>query len=427
MRVLVIGAGVAGLGAATYFARKGHDVEVLEAGDRAGGRNITLTSKRGDKADAGTQYFHSNYRRALALMDEAGLGGQAKRVEGPTRFFDKRSPQGHFDIAHNTPWIKPAGLSNFKAGGLIARVLANWHRDPFGLDYPAQFDEIDAWQEMTDPFLRQFVLRPLVLAGALAEPETMRPSLLHVMRLFRIVVLSHYLVLPGGVASLAQALAARLKVRFDTPVKRLIVDSGKVAGVEPANGATERADHVVVALPAPVAAMLVPEDWRTERDYLGGITLPPFALVSFFLDRPVDPRVWSYMLPEGGSVSFVTDAARKAPAMVPSGNSVLQAWSCYPASSNVAASSDNDLITRVSNELTPFFPGFSSWIEEAHVTRHPYAVPFHSVGHQARTIEFLRSADTRPGVSFCGDYMTGGFMEAALWSAERAVTSASAR
>jgi monoamine oxidase len=110
MRVLVIGAGVAGLGAATYFARKGHDVEVLEAGDRAGGRNITLTSKRGDKADAGTQYFHSNYRRALALMDDVGLRGQATRVEGPTRFFDKRSAQGHFDIAHNTPWIIPAVL-----------------------------------------------------------------------------------------------------------------------------------------------------------------------------------------------------------------------------------------------------------------------------------------------------------------------------
>jgi phytoene dehydrogenase-like protein len=53
MRVVVIGAGIAGLGAAAYFARKGHDVEVLEAGDRAGGRNVTLTSKRGDYMTGG--------------------------------------------------------------------------------------------------------------------------------------------------------------------------------------------------------------------------------------------------------------------------------------------------------------------------------------------------------------------------------------
>ena len=419
MRVVVIGAGVAGLGAATYFARQGHDVEVLEAGDRAGGRNITLTSKRGDKADAGTQYFHSNYRRALALMDEVGLRGQLAKVAGPTRFFDTHSPRGSFDVSHRLPWFPPAGLANFKAAGLVARTLANW-RDPFALGYPTRWDAADAWDELNDPFLRDFVMRPLVLAGMLAEPLAARASLAHVLRLFRIVVLTDYLVLPGGVAALAQALAQRLSVRYGTPVARLVVERGAVAGVELAAGYVLRADHVVVAAPPAAAAKLLPDEWRAERDYLDGITAPPFALVSFFLDRPADPRVWSYMLPEGRSVSFVTDAARKAPAMAPSGNSVLQAWSCYPASREFGAQSDADVIERTRRELEAFFPGLSNWIEEAHVTRHPYAVPFHSVGHQARTIEFLRSADTRKGVSFCGDYMTGGFMEAALWSAERA-------
>jgi protoporphyrinogen/coproporphyrinogen III oxidase len=71
-------------------------------------------------------------------------------------------------------------------------------------------------------------------------------------------------------------------------------------------------------------------------------------------------------------------------------------------------------------ELEKFFPGFSSWIEEVHVMHHPYAVPFHLPGHQARAAAFLRHADARKGVSFCGDYLTGGFMEAALWSAARA-------
>lgn len=420
MRVIVIGAGIAGLGAATYFARKGHDVEVMEASGRVGGRNVTLTSKRGDKVDAGTQYFHSNYRRALALMNEVGLREKLAKVSGPTRFFDARSPRGYFDIAHNAPWIAPAGFSNFKALPLIGRVLANWHRDPFSLTYPAQLDEIDAWQAMPDPFLRQFVVRPLVLAGALADPAALRPSLLHVMRLFRIVVLSHYLVLPGGVASLAQALAARLKVSFGRPVKRLVVENDKVMGVELADGRLERADHVVVAVPGPAAAELLPEGWRAERGYLGGIVMPTFALVSLFLDRPLDTKVWSYMLPEQSTVSFVTDAARKAPAMVASGNSVVQGWVCYPNSSTLAGRSDSEMIEQVRAAIESQLPGVSSHIEEAHVTRHPYAVPFHSVGHQRRTIEFLRSADTRQGMSFCGDYMTGGFMEAALWSAQRA-------
>jgi protoporphyrinogen oxidase len=420
MRVVVIGAGIAGIGAATYFARNGHAVEVLEAGDRVGGRAVTLTSKRGDSVDAGTQYFHSNYRRALALMDESGLRDRLAKVAGPTRFFDPRSPRGHFDISHRLPWFPPAGLSNVKALGVIARVLASG-RDPFTPDYAAPFDATDAWSKFTDPFLRDFMVRPLLLAGALAEPSAATPSLAHLIRLFRIVVMSDYLVLPGGVASLTAALAQRLHVRFTCPAERLLIDGGAVTGVALANGTTLRADHVVVAVPPPAALPLLPPDWSAERQYLAGIAIPPFGLVSFFLDRPVDPRVWSYMLPQrSDGVAFVTDALRKAPAMVPSGKSVLQAWTCYPASQGFAARSDADLIDHCRRDLEPYFPGLPGWIEEAQVTRHPCAVPLFPPGHQARTVDFLRSADTRRGVSFCGDYMSGGFMEAALWSAERA-------
>lgn len=420
MRVIVVGAGIAGLGAATYFARKGHDVEVLEAGDRVGGRAITLASKHGDKVDAGTQYFHSNYRRALALMEDVGLRKQLSPVAGPTRFFDAHSQRGYFDISHRLPWFPPAGLNNLKALGLIARVLRT-SRDPFSLDYLPALDAASAWDELTDPFLRDFVLRPLMLAGALAEPSTADPSLAHALRLFRIVVMTNYYVLPSGVASLTAALAQRLRVRFGQPVKRLVVERGSVTGVELVNGQAQSADHVVVAVPPPAALPLLPQDWAAEQRYLQSITIPPFALVSLFLDRPLDKRVWSYMLPpQTIAVSFVTDALRKAPAMVPSGKSILQAWICYPASQSSGALSDNDMIERSRRELEPYFPGLSNMTEEAYVTRHPYAVPFHTPEHQSRTAEFLRNVDSRKGLSFCGDYMTGGFMEAALWSAERA-------
>jgi protoporphyrinogen oxidase len=212
-------------------------------------------------------------------------------------------------------------------------------------------------------------------------------------------------------------------MRFEHPVSRLAAEGNTVVGVElEGSGKTARADHVVVALPAPRAAALLPDDWIGERQYLNGITIPPFALVSFFLDRPLDRGIWSYMLPPDAArhVSFVTDAARKSPAMVPSGRSVLQAWPCYPASQALVGLSDSQIIDRCRAELEPFLPGLTGWIEEAHVTRHPYAVPLHPVGHQRRTIEFLRLAEARKGLSFCGDYLTGGFMEAALWSAERA-------
>lgn len=421
MRVIIIGAGIAGLGAAAYFAQRGHEVEVFEANDRAGGRNVTLTSRRGDRADAGTQYFHTNYVRARALMRTLGMESRLAKVAGNTRFFDRRMARGFFDVSHRLPWFPPAGWRNIKGVGLVAKALAT-RRDIFSLDHDPRLDDTDAWDQ-ADPFMREFALRPLLLAGALAEPTASAPSLLHILRLFRIVVLTDYLVLPNGIASFAEALAKRHRVTFGRPVRRLVVERNAVVGVEfEGNGQVARADHVVVAAPPPRAAALLPDDWSGERQYLEGIAIPPFALVSFFLDRPLDRRIWSYMLPPDGphAVSFITDAARKSPAMAPSGKSVLQAWVCYPASQGLTGLSDNDAIDRCRHDMEAYLPGFSSLIEEAYVTRHPCAVPLHSVGHQRRTIEFLRLADARKGVSFCGDYLTGGFMEAALWSAERA-------
>lgn len=422
MRIIIIGGGIAGLGAASYFAGRGHDVEVFEAGTRVGGRTVTLTSRRGDRVDAGTQYFHTNYRRARALLRAQGMESQLTKVSGRTRFFDSRTSRGYFDVSHRLPWFAPAGWRNLEGLGLIGKALVN-RRDLFSLDHDPRSDDIDAWEQSTGPFLREFAIRPLLLAGALAEPAATRPSLLHVLRLFRVVVLTDYLALPHGIASLAESLATRHRVSFERPVRRLVIEGDAVTGVElEGSGHVVRADHVVVAAPPPRAAALLPEHWAGEREYLQGIAIPPFALVSFFLDRPLSRSIWSYMLPADTAryVSFVTDAARKSPAMVPSGNSVLQAWTCYPASQTMVSLTDHEVIDFCRLDLEVCFPGVSAWIEEAHVTRHPYAVPLHPVGHQRRTIEFLRLADDRKGISFCGDYLTGGFMEAALWSAERA-------
>ena len=424
MRVIVVGAGIAGLGAATLFARRGHTVEVFEAGDRVGGRALTVASKHGARLDAGTQYFHTNYRLARGLLRDLGLERQLTTVKGYTRFFDDRVRKGAFRVSHRLPWFPPAGIANIGALGPLMRAAFS-RFNPYALDLRPRLDQAAAWDEICSPKLREFVLRPLVLAGALSEPEAAAPSLLHALRLLKIVVLTDYLVLPQGVASFHDALAARLSVRRGAKVGRLIVDKAAVTGVE-LDGTAEllRADHVVVATTPTEAAKLLPVDWVDERRFLNGIEIPPVVLPTFFLDRPLSPDIWSYMsqADRGRQVSFVIDAARKNPALAGSENGILQVWPCYPASKTLVHQSDTEVAETCRRELESHFPGFSSWIAEVRVARHPYAVPFNPVGHQQRAAEFLRCADNRKGVSFCGDYLTGGFMEAALWSAARAAS-----
>ena len=422
MRVLVVGAGVAGLGVATMLAARGHNVEVIEASERVGGRAVTVASRRGSRIDAGTQYFHTNYRIARGLLRSVGVERHLARIVGRTRFFDDRVGKGSFEVSHRLPWFQPAGLSNLNSAGLLARLALNPF-DTFGLASASRLDRIAAWDAVSNPWVREFALRPLVLAGSLSEPEPAAPSLLHALRLLKIVVLTEYLTLPNGVASLHEALAARLPIRLATRAGRLVIEKAAVAGIE-LDGSDQviRADHVVVATTAPEAARLLPAEWTEERAFLDSIRIPPVVLPTFFLDRPLAAaNIWSYMSQahRAGGISFVIDATRKNPALAKTRNSILQAWPCYPLSDQLARRSDSDVVEIARVELERYFPGVSGWTEEVQVTRHPYAVPFHSPGHQARAASFLRCADARKGVSFCGDFLTGGFMEAALWSAKR--------
>ncbi len=424
MRVIVVGAGIAGLGAATLFARKGHDVEVIEASERVGGRAVTVASKRGRRLDGGTQYFHTNYRLARGLMSDLGLERQLTKIKGYTRFFDDRVRKGSFKVLHRLPWFPPAGIANVRALGPLLKVASNPF-NAYALDVRPRLDQAAAWDELADPTLREFVLRPLLLAGALSEPQAAAPSLLHVLRLLKIVALTDYLVLPRGVASFHEALAARLSVRLGAKIARLIVENATVTGVElDGTAAVLRADHVVVATTPTEAAKLLPVEWKDERGFLDGVVIPPVVLPTFFLDRPLDPKIWSYMTQSGrsGLVSFVVDAAQKNPALAGSANSILQAWPCHPAAAALVAQNDTEVAETCRRELEAYFPGFRRGSRRSTSRAIPTPCPFNPVGHQQRAADFLRRVDNRKGLSFCGDYLTGGFMEAALWSATRAAT-----
>jgi protoporphyrinogen oxidase len=251
----------------------------------------------------------------------------------------------------------------------------------------------------------------------------MEVSLLQVLRLARIVILTDYLALPEGVQSLHQALADRLRVERESPVERLLWEGGRVRGVELAgSGRAVAADHVVVTAPPPSAFRLLPPDWEAERTFLGGIAFPPAMIVSLFLDRPLEPGVWSYFLPPktGSVVQFLTDASQKNRGMVPSGRAILQAWICHPHAGALYAEPDDAIVSRVLSDLEPCFPALATWVEDSAVTRHVGGTPQHTVGHGARAIAFSRAAEMRPGVTFAGDYFSGGYMEPALWSAARA-------
>lgn len=71
-RVVVIGAGMAGLSAALHLREAGANVTVFESSDRVGGRTNS-EHHDGYLYERGTQFYVNTYRNALGLIKEMGL------------------------------------------------------------------------------------------------------------------------------------------------------------------------------------------------------------------------------------------------------------------------------------------------------------------------------------------------------------------
>ncbi len=72
-KVVVVGAGWAGLGATYHLARQGYDVTLLEAGAQPGGLVAGWKTPGGRSVEAGIHGFWYPYRNIFALMNELGL------------------------------------------------------------------------------------------------------------------------------------------------------------------------------------------------------------------------------------------------------------------------------------------------------------------------------------------------------------------
>ncbi|MCP2322709.1 monoamine oxidase [Hamadaea flava] len=262
-RVVVIGAGLAGLTAADTLQQQGVDVTVLEARDRVGGRTHGVEVAPGSFADAGAAYLGERHTSLHRLLGRLGLKTTPTTTAGASRFAfpDLSEQSGRFPplnavalgdlfdrlddltrrVRPEQPWASP------DAETLDAETAADW-----------------AERNLRHPDARRFF--PLFL-GEMMAADPAAVSVLHMAFYLRSGGGLNYLNafeggaqadrVDGGAHQICVQLAAGLDVRLGTSVDA--VHQGQDTVTVHSGDTAWAADAVIVAIPPLLADAI---DWQ---------------------------------------------------------------------------------------------------------------------------------------------------------------------
>ncbi|WOE70900.1 glutamate synthase subunit beta [Hydrogenimonas thermophila] len=213
-RVAVVGAGPAGLSAATYLLRAGIDVEIFERADRPGG--LLTYGIPGFKLDKNVLF------RRVKWMEEAGLKihygvevGKDKPFDELTRDFD-----AVFIGVGATKQRRP-GIPNENAKGCLMAMdlLVNVQRKQFGDSYDKQVDVKDK--------------RVVVIGGGDTAMDCVRTSLREGARSVTCLYRRDARNMPGSRKEYLNAKEEGVDFIFNASPKQVIVNNdGEVIGIE---------------------------------------------------------------------------------------------------------------------------------------------------------------------------------------------------
>ncbi|MFN3199570.1 MAG: flavin monoamine oxidase family protein [Bradymonadia bacterium] len=265
-RVVVVGAGLAGLVAASELTRIGHHVEILEASKRVGGRAFTLRHRDGRYVDLGAMRIPKAHHVTRFYCEELGLalrpfGGDEARTLIAARGLrvteaESESVLDTFELTPSERALGLVGLWEKTVYQLYTGLTADEKEDLFR-DTP----ETDRVKALDQYSLRSFLKSCGVSDGALAafgtlwEMETsLHFALLETLRdQHQEIWTSSFSEIVGGTDRLPHALAETVTdcIRLGSRVTSVRHQEGELV-IRFVNSTTEdevTADWLIVAVP----------------------------------------------------------------------------------------------------------------------------------------------------------------------------------
>jgi oxygen-dependent protoporphyrinogen oxidase len=423
VRLLVVGGGITGLAAAWEGVRRGHEVTLLEASDRFGGK-VWTEAADGYLVEHGPDSFVSYRPAALALSRELGLDAAVETLSGRrTVYLRSRGrllplPDGMGMVLPTrllpfvtTPILSPldklrAGLDlvlprrlgaddvaigTFLRGRLGAGVTTKFANPLVGGIYGASVDELSL--DAVLPSLRQNEAehRSLMVAS-LAGGRAARAA-----RGGQPPV-SPFRSLTGGLGTLVDALVAALR------------DAGATLhnGTHVTSLADVEADAVVLAAGVAVSSRLLAPVVPEAAAALAAVPLASSSVVT--LGYPVSaflepPTHHGWLESEPAPISGVTVSSAKWPGRAAPDRVLLRAF--VPSRLGpIADAPDDELLARVLEHITPVL-GIIGDPDLVRITRWQGVMPSYTVGHPARVAAVDAALAGHPRLRVAGSALRG--------------------
>lgn len=461
--VVVIGGGIGGLAAAERITRESAaDVTVVEGSSRFGG-HVRTERHDGFTMEAGPDVMLASKPAGIELARRAGLGdrlvGTNPRVCGSyilSRGRLRRIPEGLTGLV-------PSKLAPFATTSLLSplgklRVAMEYFIPPRRHDRDESIEQFVVrrlGREMYDHLVEPLLSGISAGDGARLSVQAMFPQLREYERahggLVRGMLASRRRVHQSGTrkpthpltgfVSFADGLGAlpdgvvnvlrergdggrRVTLRTNAPVRRVERQADGEFVVELRDGESLRADAVVVATPAFVAADLV----RTldaelasllgEIEYTSTVTMS-LAYPATAVARPLDAT--GYIVPRisGRPVLACTWSSAKFEGRAPEGHALFRLFLGGVNRGSFVERTDEELTAIARQEMGDIM-GVTAAPELVRIERFARAMPQYNVGHLARVDRIEARVANLPGLALAGAAYRGVGIPDCVRSGERA-------